>query len=494
MRPCLADLLGLFLAVAVTLVGASRLFGDSDAAMHVATGRFILDRLAVPRVDPFSATHAGGEWFAHEWLADVGWALVHRLAGWPGLVAWSAALLATTHVLLYRFLVRRGHHALPAFFATTAAATVAASHWLARPHLLTGLLLVIWTATIDGFASGRTPARRLALLPLLAALWANLHGGFLVAFPVLAVYVVAALRERPDRARPLLLAGLGAAAATLANPWGYRLHAHLVAYFAAPREALARNEEFAPASLADRAGAVFFAVAALTALVHVAGAALRRSGAAPGSPPPGIGALLAFGMTAAMAATSIRHASLAAIFAAIVLSAGLSALLERVSPADARAEWVALRDWESRSGGALFAGSLVALAALAAGGLPRDAGYDPRSFPVEMVRSLHREGLVPDGPLFSLDLWGGLIVLEWPEARVFVDGRSDMYGDEAMRRYGELYEADAGWSSRLADAGVRWALLPPAAPLAAALRADRSWETARADPTAILFRRLGAAP
>ena len=59
----LSDLIGVFLLVAVLGIGAQRLFGDSDPALHVATGRYIAEQHEVPRVDPFSATHLGKPWF-----------------------------------------------------------------------------------------------------------------------------------------------------------------------------------------------------------------------------------------------------------------------------------------------------------------------------------------------------------------------------------------------------------------------------------------------
>lgn len=489
LRPTLADLLGVFLVVAVIGIGAQRLFGDSDPAMHVATGRLLLAQGAVPRTDPFSATHGGKEWFAHEWLADAAWALVHRFAGWPGILAVSAALVATTHVLLYRFLLRRGAQALPAFAAAIAAAAAASSHWLARPHLLTTLLLVVWTATLDDVCSGRSRTGRLWVLPPLAALWANLHGGFLVAFPVLACYGVTALRSNRRVVGPLVVAGAGSALAVLANPWGWRLPAHLLSYFAVGRQALSRNAEFAPATLADPAGAALFGVVALAVVAQALSWRLRRKGGGAAVYAVGAGPLLAFVFTSAMAIQSIRHAEIAAIFAALLLAAGLSSILDASSGPEARRDWAILRGREARCGGGAF-GAAVAVAAVAALlGFPSRAGYDPRTFPVEMVRSLRAEGVAPRGPLFSRDLWGGYLALEWPEVKVFVDGRSDMYGDAFMSGYADLYEAKAGWRAGLDAWGVEWALLPRDAPLATALAADPRWVTAKTDAVAILFRR-----
>ena len=168
LRPRFADLLGIFLAVLVVLVGAHRMFGDADAGTHVATGLWILEHRHIPVTDPFSGTRAGAEWFAHEWLADVASALAYRVAGCAGLLAASAVAISLAHVVLFRFLVRRGDDVLAALGAVVAAAAAASSHWLARPHLLTVLFLVVWTLTLEQVLSGRWRPRALLGLPPLA--------------------------------------------------------------------------------------------------------------------------------------------------------------------------------------------------------------------------------------------------------------------------------------------------------------------------------------
>ncbi len=214
LRPGFTDLLGIFLAILVVVVGAHRLFGDADAGTHIATGRWILEHRRIPGTDPFSGTHAGAPWFAHEWLADVASAMAYRVAGCAGLLAASALAIVLAHVVLFRFLVRRGDDVLVAFGAVVAAAATASSHWLARPHLLTVLFLVVWTIVLEQVLSGRWRPRALLGLPPLALVWANVHGGFLVALIVLACYTTGALitalsrgpalRPRAARARSLL--------------------------------------------------------------------------------------------------------------------------------------------------------------------------------------------------------------------------------------------------------------------------------------------------
>jgi len=517
-QPTLADLLGGFLVVLVVLVGGSRLFGDSDPAWHVATGNWILEHRRAPLTDPFSATHAGGEWFAYEWLSDITFALAHRFAGWSGLVVMSASLIAGSHVLLYRSLVGRGDVVLVSFFAVLVAAASASSHWLARPHLLAVLLLVVWATTLDGVVEGRCTPWRLAALPPLAVVWTNLHGSFLLSLGTLASYWAgnflaarpgrfgeAAVTPRAERARALagpLTATIGATlAAVTVNPWGWRLPAHILAFFTVRRPHLASIEEFAPPSMEDRAGLASLFLLILGAVGIACGARalfLRRRGKVDRTdtssgceaPLPHPGLLLAFGMGALLALTSIRHVEVAAIFGAMVLSHGVSALARLKADSKILATLESWRRYETRHGGAGFVSAVLVVALLArTAGWP-EAGFDPARFPVKMVTALKEAGVVPSGPVFTPDWWGGYLILEWPQARVFVDGRSDMYGDAFLERYAALYTAGPDWQTELVKAGVNWALLPLDAPLGSAMRADPGWILWRGDSTTLVFQRV----
>ena len=72
---------------------------------------------------------------------------------------------------------------------------------LARPHLLALPLLELWTAGLVIARSERRPPSWF-LLPVMA-LWANLHGGFVFGFVLLAFLGVEALLEEPGNRQTL---------------------------------------------------------------------------------------------------------------------------------------------------------------------------------------------------------------------------------------------------------------------------------------------------
>ena len=125
----------------------------------------------------------------------------------------------------------------------------ASVHFLARPHVLSWLLTVIWFELLDS-ASGLDPqpdldseankARRLYWLPVLMLFWVNLHGGFLLGFALLGVYFVGGViryfscpeqrAEIRSRLRRLGLVSVLTLLASFVNPYGYKLHLHIYRY------------------------------------------------------------------------------------------------------------------------------------------------------------------------------------------------------------------------------------------------------------------------
>ncbi len=87
------------------------------------------------------------------------------------------------------------------------------------------------------------------------------------------------------------------------------------------------------------------------------------------------------------------------------------------------------------------------------------AQFDPKKMPVAAVnflqeRTLEEASRVTE-PVFSTDAWGGYLIYRmYPERKVVVDDRHDLYGSDRIRQYLILTQAEPGWQSvlkRLAD-------------------------------------------
>ncbi len=170
------DLLFVLLALWAMAFAGAPVF-TNDVFWHVATGQHLLAEFAAgrafPTVDPFSYTAQDQVWVLHEWLFQVGCAVLHRLGGLP-LLRLCGALATLAILWLVRGLFARG---LGSPWWGLCGATL----WLAlgserlqlRPTLVTILAIlllcrVLLTARPFGW-------RHVALLGLLQGIWTNAH-------------------------------------------------------------------------------------------------------------------------------------------------------------------------------------------------------------------------------------------------------------------------------------------------------------------------------
>ena len=145
--PSLSDLF--FLAILVWLYMSSGavawqgLLADADVGWHIRTGEYILGHHAVPHVDLYSFSKPSAPWYAWEWLTDVMYAGLHGIAGLKGIVLMAAVLIGLFAWTLVRRMVSREVHLFVALVVALLGVGGSSVHFLARPHLLTLVLLSI---------------------------------------------------------------------------------------------------------------------------------------------------------------------------------------------------------------------------------------------------------------------------------------------------------------------------------------------------------------
>jgi hypothetical protein len=195
-QPCTLALAAIF------LIGLfSTPVTDSDFWWHIKTGQYILEHLRLPVPDPLSYTtysgpaaspgEAGIRTFnlTHEWLAQAGMYAVYSRIGPPGVI-FARALLLTLFCAITGFLAaRRSGGVSGGLAAAFAAASIATLFTADRPPLLTFCLTAIFIVILE-------TRKALWLLPLLALVWANCHGGFFMGWLVLGAYSLEPLIRR----------------------------------------------------------------------------------------------------------------------------------------------------------------------------------------------------------------------------------------------------------------------------------------------------------
>jgi hypothetical protein len=114
-------------------------------------------------------------------------------------------------------------------------------------------------------------------------------------------------------------------------------------------------------------------------------------------------------------------------------------------------------------------------------------------FPVKAVEYL-QEHSVP-GPMFNTYGYGGYLVFSrWPEQKVFIDGRGDLYEmNGVFADYLEVANLKPNVFAVLQVYGIQSCLLDRNEPLATVLAAQPDWQRLYADGVSVLYaRRSGA--
>lgn len=456
-------------------------FTDPDFWWHLSTGRLIVESRSIPHSDPFSFTAAGSPWITHEWLSEIIIYSVDRAVGYVGNALLFSGIALLSVFVMHRLLLKLSVAELPALGLVALAGTIALPYWTVRPQAFTWLLAAVFLhALYCYFRDGRG---LLWHLPPLMLLWANLHAGYATGLILLGLWLAALLAERvvwrqPRELRTPLLVGGACLLAVLVNPSGAALLTYPFTYLMGGNPSLELITEWQspnfhePLHLPLAAGIIFLA------LVGVLGGQrnLFRLGLA---------LLFTF-----FALQSSRHQPL---FALVLMLVAGDVLRERWS-------WARAGEWSERSSGGpsalnwsiLAAAVLVALVTVPQ--LPEAQVHrEPTTsgspaYPVDGVAFIREH--YPDAHMFNDYAWGGYLIHElYPDQRVFIDGRPDMYGDDFVREYVRITSLQSDWQEILARYEVDLAIIEKHSALATVLREHADWDLVFQGPVEAVFGR-----
>jgi hypothetical protein len=483
--------------------GLKSLLGDCDTGWHIRTGEWIVANHWVPARDIFSYSKPGEPWFAWEWLSDVVFAWLNAHGGLQSVVLLAIVLLSLTFTLVFR-LTQRKCNGIVAILLTMVAAGTSSIHWLARPHLFTLLFLALFYTGLERVREGQTKwagIPYLAMFPVATVLWANLHGGFFVGFLMICAYGGGELlsylvgpdaADRPAallRARDYFGSALACLAASLINPYTYHLHVHMAKYLADPWNGQHVNE-FLSLSF-HHPVAIFFEAMLLLGAAAACWNVSRGRYVEP----------ILIGVWAHGSLLAARNIPIYLIIATPIAGAAIQHALDRVGEwhtaawarkAIAKFNQIAASTGESERVGRVHVvsalGLLLVAAVIWAPHPPKKfrAEFDPSAYPAAAIATLRHD---PSARIFTNDEWGDYLIWRlYPDHRVFVDGRSDFYGDTFDNQYLDVMGVKFGWEQTLARFGVNTILLPPDAPLTGALKESSRWRVVYDDGVALVFR------
>lgn len=458
---------------------------DPDFWWHLRAGQYIFETRSIPRTDIFSFTFDGREWVTHEWLSELLIYAVFKWLGWGGLVTCFALIITAAFGLSYRACERSGAHPFVAWVTVLLGALATAPVWGVRPQMFSLLLASVFLFILTGCMRAGVKKRSVWLLPPLMLLWVNLHGGYVLGLVLITIALFGMTldglieksgpKEIFRRVRPLVFVLLACVIVVPLNPNGVRL-------FTYPFETLASSamqehieEWFSPNFHQARFLPLAVLMFATFAALALSTKRLRVS------------ELLMLCATAYAVLRSGRHLPIFA-FAAIPLLAEHATL------------WVKSQDWSA----SLFAPEKIAsrrqtllrfavlIVAVAVSLMnvrhvtAKQAHAEEKHFPARAVEFLRTQNL--PGPIFNWYDWGGYMIWKlYPERRIYIDGRADVYGDAFLEEFLRATKGQGDWREPLRRNGIRTVIVKPDSPLAGLLANEEGWSKAFEDSQAVVL-------
>lgn len=462
---------------------------DPDLWGHVAFGQQMLKAHAIERADIYSWTVNGQPFVNHEYGADLILGSMHLLLGGSGLLLLKVAV----GLLTFGLALRLGTKSLPwpgsaiALALGAVAVTEISFGFAARPQIFTALGIAIELVILRRIHEGK---HLWALaLPLLFAIWINIHGGALAGVGLLglaagsttAQFLWQRYRKQPNETQirtivALWLSTLGVFAALCCNPWGPELVRWLVQSVLWFRPEI---EEWNPTPFGWDHAALFI----LVAVSAFAWLASRR--------PRTLWEMAVCGAFAVLALRSVRNTPLFAIVAVALVPQHLADALTRF-----RNQFEGLLElWRQRriqSGGA----GVMAIASLAIV-VATFTLHKDHPLTMEVLRSRYPTAAVDfirdhhlHGKVLGFFDWGDMIVFQLPDCAPSIDGRLDAcYPRSLIAAHWKLYNGEEVDQSVLPIDQADLALLPTKLAGTLALRNRPGWRVIYFDETAALLAR-----
>jgi hypothetical protein len=461
--------------MAIWLSLRSDVVTDPDIGWHLRTGQWILEHGTVTATDPFSSYGQGKPWVAYSWLFEIMVYGLYRAFGLVGFVFYNVALAMGITLALQSLLRKLEAHAAKAIGLTGLGIMAFAPILSPRPWLFTILFFIIEFDILLAARRSGNP-RRLFLLPLIFALWANIHIQFIYGFIPFGLFLLEPLIEQLFR-HPFSLDKLTASfnprhwllavicmLATLATPYHLKLYIPIIEYI-------------------QKTGA-FRYVTELQALDF-------RSLTHWLIPALAIWAAFVLGWRREVKPFPVFMLLLGAFFAFrsgrdlwVVVVVALSIIATARPTLEASDRFAVTKTQMLLVGAAL---SLLIFFTARKRDISETAIQTEiaKKYPVTAAQTVaaHRY----PGPLYNHFNWGGYLIWRLPHLPVSMDGRTNLHGDERIERSIKTWEGNSGWADDPELKAAQLVIADVNKPLCSLLRFDPRFELVYEDAVAAVF-------
>ncbi len=444
---------------------------DPDLWWHLRNAQHLLTTGHLPVVDAYSFTVPGASVVPFEWLSELAYYFAYKWAGLSA-VFLLVFLLCTAIVLgVFRLSFLASSDVKNSFVVTVGAVILASVSIGARTLLFGWLYLVILLLVLAAFR--KNSSNWLWTIPPLFCLWVNSHGSWPMGIVVFGMFIasgmvegrrghVVTVRWSTTQLRQLLIAAGASAAAVFVNPLGYRLVLYPFQAMFGTQSGIYMSAESASIDFHTSWGTV--AMILILGTLPISVLSLEEWG------------LDELGYTALalyFSLTYVRFIFLAGILLAPIFARRVKLMLP----------------YSKKSDKPLY--NCVALAILLTlfiASVPSHSNFqNVVKYPEGAVSYMKANGLRGRG--FHDWVWGGYLIWNAPELKVFIDGRGDPYGPTGVFKDYWAAVSNDHPQTVLDKYGIDYVLLPAGSPLANSLKESPAWTLQYSDETSVLLHR-----
>lgn len=488
----------------------SFIFGDASTGWHIALGDYVLNKHDVPRYDFMSYTFAGAPWISFYWLPDTLMAEAARLAGTNGIAVLVAGAIAWLYLALYNTCRKMGANALLSSLLVLIGASASTIHWIARPHVMTFIGTYVFATALASFHRNEITARRLLItLAISMLVWVNSHGGFIIGFICLAVYMfsafIGALFNESAEARGknrwqvkiLSWATLACGLLTLVNPFGFALHCNLANYLGMNKLVDSVSEYLSP---------IFhYSVQSLSLEIIFFWLLLALAATKKRATLPETLLVVLFFHLALNAGRNIplfiivALPYIAQLSSQTIISDYLTMLRKRLPLinnllASADSINAHINTVEPRCNRHVIPVMLLlffSISALNGGKLfgkeVMNCGFDPNRVPTTTLKCIAENKLQPTKGFNEVN-WGGYLFWKTKNPN-FIDDRGSFFGEDFYMQYGRVISLFPDWKDILNKYKITWIIFPKNHPFSQRLKLEPEWRILCQDEAAYVFVR-----
>jgi hypothetical protein len=426
-----------------------------DTFWQVKTGEVIVQQ-GIPHQDIFSYTTQGEKWVVHEWLSDVIFYEIHKID--PNLLLIFKGVIIALAFLILAFICLDEISLLPILILLLSA-TASRIFFDVRPQIFSYLFFALLLFLLY--------RKHLLFIPPLFLLWCNLHSGFILGLLVLFLWTMEAVWKGEEKKKWIFLFSLSFLL-TFINPnwWHLYQHAFDLLGWKEVQDVIVEwlSPNFHRLDILPFEVLIFAFFFSFIFSPHIRIIDLA------------LGVLLVH-----FSLQAVRHIPIFAILATPLMvlnfrnvSQALEERLGRITKPIA-----------------LLFPFLLSLSQVVALPPYKDmfsvfVQYTEHFFPLINVKKIKLE----PGNIYNEYKWGGYLIFNcYPQKKVFVDGRAEVYKRKGiLNDYFVIWNASSNWESLRKKYNITLFLLDKEAPLSKVLKERKDFRLIGEDLVSYLFR------